>query len=318
MKGLPVLAILTLVLAPVRARGWSAGASEAAELDLPASALAAVAGPAASVLGRDASVVVDNPALLGRSAAAGVSASHAIRPLGFSDSQGSAFTSVAGVGAAGFQLRVVRGDLTAVTEDGSGAYGGPAGPVGYQAVVATLGAAPSLEALTEGWPVRLRTGAAVTFVRRELADSIAGGVGGSAGAVVEWPFGVSAWATARNLGLTNRTGWPAAFSFGAAWERNGLLLEDDRFSAALGGVLGREPGVGGVLAVEYGLDAGPLGVAARAGWSPATTTSASSWPAAGLVVRASSLALEAGLAPMGDLGWVQVVSLSFQERPPGR
>jgi len=312
------LAALLLALGGARtAAGSAAGGAEAGELDLPASALAAAVGPAAALLGRDASALADNPALLGRDAPAGVGASYAIRPLGFTDSQASGYLAGAGVGAAGVQLRLVQGDLTEVDEDGAGNAGPPAGPVDYQAIAATAGVAPDLAALTVDWPVRIRAGAAVTVFRRDLAGTIQSGWGGSAGAIAEWPFGVSGWFVARHVGWSGTTGWPVESSAGGAWTGTSLLLDGDRLTAALGGAWGRERGVGGVLAAEYGLEAGGLGAAVRAGWTPSTTPSASRWPAAGLVLRAAALSLEAGLAPMGDLGWVQVVTVAYQFHPAG-
>ena len=287
------------------------GASDAGELQLPGSALSLVAGPSAAGLVADAPAVWDNPARMGINGGAGAMATCALLPGGLSDSQIGGSISMGEAGTFGAALRLVQATLTRTTEDGAGAYGGPSGSFSYQTFVGTGAWAPDLgDAL--GVPVR--AGLSLTFVTRQVADETASGGGGGAGIWVPCGSGIGGFAAVRNVGWTRAGVWPSEVVAGASLEHVDLLVSGVIARASVAGVWSfRERGLAGSAGGEIGLGNETVGCALRAGYTMGTVRAVSAWPAGGLVVRIGTLAVEAGIGNLGDLGLARIMTLSYRQ-----
>ncbi len=303
-----ILNLLAVIAAgPVRAGG--SGVSEVGELDLPVSALAAAVGGPSAGLVEDASAVTDNPARLGAVAPAGVAVTHTVWPLGFSDSLLAMYGSLPRLGSLGGQVRLFRVDVPKTNEQG-----GDTGMFSYQTLQVAVACAPDLRFLNEYVPVKIRAGAAVFLVQRDIAGDQGNGVGGNAGVTAEVARGFELYVTGRNLGGVEGVAMPMASSLGLSGRRAEVLVANDRFSGAIEGMWSREAGAGGGVAVEYALRGNALEVALRTGYTLSTAELAGTLPTVGLAVRIAHLSLEVGVASLGDLGVAKVLSLSYQER----
>jgi len=310
------LRVAVWLLALVAANGaWGkgAGTSGLGELDLPVSALAAATGDASAGLVDDATAVTSNPARLGAAARNGVAATHTVWPIGFSDSLMALYGTLPRFGSVGGQLRVLRASFDEFRENPAPPFAVDAGSFAYQTVQAAVAFAPDLSLVNDYLPVKVRVGAGLFLVRRSIADERRNGAGGIVGATAEVKRGFEVYAIARNLGRMGRT-MPMSTSLGLSGGRAGLWGEADRLRGAVETFWSREAGIGGAVGIEYALQWAALEAAVRAGYRYGTEEFASLLPTAGLAFRIKHLSLEVGVAPMGDLGVAQILSVSYQER----
>jgi len=297
-----------------RADVW-AGSTATSGLDLPASALVAVAGTAAAGLVSDASAVLVNPARLAATGRAGVAATYTAWPAGVTDGGVAAVLQWPGMGTGGVALRALSADVP-VAPDGDGLFEPGTGTTPYRVVEGALGLSPDLTNLSADLPFPVEAGAALLMKHQDLAGRPVTGVGATVSLTLRVSPAVSLHAAGRDLGTTRGVVWPMTGSAGITWTKIDAWLDGDRMVVAGSGEFSRETGAGGGAVVEYGLARSGMGAALRVGEHLTLARSASVLPSAGLVLRVAGVTLELAVMPFGTLGTAQIVSLSYTGESP--
>jgi hypothetical protein len=201
--------------------------------------------------------------------------------------------------------------MTGTSEDPLGFFGAATGQIYYQNQVLTVAAAPDLRALFPEIPEGWRAGVAAFLVQRDDTGPVRYGYGINAQAIARTVKEMDVYLSGRNLGVIERRMLPMSFALGAVIRRPEMLVSDGNLAGVVELKWSRESGAGVGIAAEYAVETSVMRSSLRVGWSICGEKFATLLPTAGLAFQLASLTLEAGVAPLGNLGTAEVISLGW-------